>query len=125
MKEIFPSSDKARATDTKRENKYPWEAMKVDDSFHVTYNEIKLESLRPLASRMGKKFNKKFKVVDHGIEKGYEVSCRSLREQIAVQSPVEISDKPFTSVDEATNIARIARETGKSIWEVKKELEGK
>lgn len=72
--------------------KYPWSTVPIGKSFVVAHNEMKLTSLRPFANRMGKKFGKKFRVVDHGPEIGYEVACKPMDEQTAIQSSTGIVD---------------------------------
>lgn len=76
------------------EAKYPWKELKVGESFPVDPNDIKLSSLRPFATRMGKKFGKKFRVKDHG--ESYEVGCIPMSTAEAIttsQNIVEVLNK--------------------------------
>lgn len=92
MKQIFPSSEKVMQIKTRREAKYPWQELRAGQSFQVSYSEIALDSLRPLASRMGKKFGKRFRVVDHGEKVGYEVACLPMTETEAIQTSSNVVD---------------------------------
>src|SRR5690242_12430093 len=73
MRQIFDSSDKAMQADARSRKKYPWEELGVGQSFAATPDEITLDSLRPLASRMGKKLGRRFRVINHE-DKSYEVA---------------------------------------------------
>lgn len=88
MKQLYPSSPQALDKPVRgiREAKYPWNEIQPGQSFSIDYDEIKIDSLRPFVSRMAKKFNKKFRVVDHGEKVGYEVACLAMTEAEAVQS---------------------------------------
>jgi len=70
---IFESSPKInedRRTNVKRN--FPWNTINCGQSFAVPLNEMKLITLRSMASAKGKKLHKKFKVVQH--ETTYEVA---------------------------------------------------
>lgn len=76
--ELFPISNKAKErleAGIDKRAKYPWHTCSVGQSFAVDHNTIKLTSLRSLADRTGKRINKKFIVIDHGANAGYEVAC--------------------------------------------------
>ena len=83
MSQFFEPSPKALKTSTDRWNKkydFPFDTVPVGMSFPVAKDEvISLDTLRTLASRMGKKTNKHFRVIDHG-DTGFEVFCHSVRE---------------------------------------------
>lgn len=55
--------------------KYPWRTMPIGHSFAVSYSETGRASLQTLAYKSGKRMGRKFRVVDHGPEQGYEVKC--------------------------------------------------
>ena len=42
---------------------FPWDTLEKDECFPVSFNEMKLKTLRAAASTKGKKLNKKFKVI--------------------------------------------------------------
>jgi hypothetical protein len=84
--EFFDSSDKAKTT---RANpvgvtKYPWKVIPVGKSFVVPRENIKFSVLRSLASKSGKVVGKKFRVIDHGEGRPYEVACLQMTETEAV-----------------------------------------
>lgn len=70
--------------------KYPWSTIPIGKSFIITHNEMKITSLRPFANRMGKKYGKKFRVIDHGPETGYEVACKPMEEKRAIEASSNI-----------------------------------
>ena len=76
MRLIGPSSEKMnkKSIPKKGQSKYdfPWDSLSVGMSFGVAKDEIKLSTLRSMASQKGKKLQCTFKVLDHG-ENGYEV----------------------------------------------------
>lgn len=86
MRQLYASSPRALDKPVRgiREAKYPWKDITVGQSFSIAYSEIKIESLRPFVSRMAKKFGKKFRVIDHGEEAGYEIACIPMSESEAV-----------------------------------------
>lgn len=87
IRRTVPSSAQAGATLVRGiTKKYPWETIKVGESFPVYYNEMKLTSLRPYANRMAKKFGKRFQVINHGPEIGYEVACLLMEEKQAIET---------------------------------------
>lgn len=108
MRQLYPSSPKALDKPVRgiREAKYPWKEIQVGQSFSIGHDEIKLESLRPFVSRMAKKFGKKFRVIDHGAEAGYEVSCQ----------PFVEAGKELT----AEQLIKTAEAQGKSVWQLPK-----
>lgn len=54
---------------------FPFDEVPVNLSFAVARNEVKnIAVLRSIATRAGAKYNRRFKVIDHG-EAGYEVFC--------------------------------------------------
>jgi hypothetical protein len=70
---IFDSSPKIsedRRTNVKRD--FPWDIVNCGQSFAVPKAEMKLITLRSMASVKGKKLSKKFKVVEHS--EVYEVA---------------------------------------------------
>ena len=70
---IFKSSPKAsedRRTNVKRN--FPWNDVECGQSFAVPKSEMKVMTLRSMASVKGKKLKKKFRVVEH--EEAYEVA---------------------------------------------------
>lgn len=93
MKQVFPSSPAMLDKPMRGvpEAKYPWKTINVGESFPVDAKEIKLSSLRPFATRMGKKHGKKFRVVDH--KNGtYEVGCLQVQldpNDLAARFPVK------------------------------------
>jgi len=70
---IFPSSDKVKRK-IERVEKYPFALLKVGESFAVPKVMVKDASLRNHASIVGKRLGRKFTVVDHGENGGYEVA---------------------------------------------------
>lgn len=73
----FESSPAMRSAGAliERKRKYLWQELELGESFPVSHSEIKLGSLVTLAFRTGKRLGKKFRVLDHGPEQGYEVGC--------------------------------------------------
>lgn len=77
MTEIYPSSDKAKERALINRNaveKYPFSKLEVGQSFQVGFKEILQQSLRNQASRVGRKLDRKFVVILHSEEAGYEVA---------------------------------------------------
>lgn len=77
--EIFPMSPIAIASLTKKEKKYPYEKLLVGQSFIVKYGDCKHDTLVNSAYLAGKKQGKRFKVIDHGPQVGYEVAFIEFR----------------------------------------------
>ncbi len=50
-----------------------WETLEIARSFVISCDEMELSNLRNKAWRMGKKLNKRFRVIDHKKD-GYEVA---------------------------------------------------
>ena len=69
-REIYPASPAAKVT----EKKYPWKSLQLGYSFKVATDECSFKSLQNYASRMGKKLGRRYRVVNHGLEIGYEVA---------------------------------------------------
>jgi|SRR5665213_3205210 len=65
---------------------YPWVELPVGKSFGVDKNRIKFSSLRTLASRMGAKLKRRFRVCEH--EKAYEVGRLSDKSEKVENRPV-------------------------------------
>lgn len=66
MYEIIESSEKLTKFEPRKPKRnYPWEKLKCGQSFAIPKSEIKLETIRPIASKKGKQLGKKFKVVEH------------------------------------------------------------
>ena len=74
---IFPSSQELTKTNLKQA-KFPWHELKPGMSWAIQHNEVSYGTLKSMASRFGMKLGYKFRVVDHGPEKGYEVGCMAL-----------------------------------------------
>lgn len=123
MKQIFQSSQQALDKPRRgiREAKYPWKNITAGQSFSVNHSEIKLNSLRPLVSRMAKKFNKKFRVIDHGEEAGYEVACIHMTEVEAIQSSSNVVEASRMLGDGATGITQSALDDMNVRFPVRKE----
>lgn len=64
---------KAMAGAGKKQSKYPWHELEPGKSFSVAESNIKIASLETLAYRMGKRHNKRFKVLHHKEYGVYEV----------------------------------------------------
>lgn len=83
MSQFFEPSSKALKTSVDRWNKkynFPFDTIACGHVIPSNKDEvISVDTLRTLASRMGKKMNKHFRVIDHG-DTGFEVFCHSLRE---------------------------------------------
>ena len=83
--------------------KYPWAEVPTGKSFTINdKSAIKFKVLRSLASKMGKKLGRKFRVAEH--DGCYEVNCRIVTEVEAVSS--------------AEQLTKQSLESGKSIWEL-------
>ena len=68
----FPSSERAlRISEVDRR----WETLEIGRSFSIDSSQLALHNLRNKAWRMGKKLNKRFRVVDH--KTCYEVARRA------------------------------------------------
>lgn len=66
-KDTFPCSDKAKAMlsrDT-RPMKYPWTTMEVGTSFQASKAEVSHSTMVNNCYKMGRKYGKKFRVVEH------------------------------------------------------------
>lgn len=76
MVEFFDASPKsiARGRGQRSAVQYPFEDLEVNKCFIIKYGSIKIGSLRNKASAMGKQLGRRFTVVDHGEEGGYEVA---------------------------------------------------
>ena len=74
MTEFFDSSPTLKNFKRKsQEMKHPWDKLEIGKSFVVQKSDGKLETLRASASKWGKKLQRKFIVVDHGEEVGFEI----------------------------------------------------
>jgi len=75
VRPTFPSSAMATATKITKigSPKYPWSTMDVGTSFHVATGEATYATIRNSCSKMGKKFKRKFRAIDHGND-GIEVA---------------------------------------------------
>jgi hypothetical protein len=62
--EIFTSSPQL-TTPKVIKHKYPWNELECGQSFAIPKDKIKLSTLRPMATAKGKRWNKKFKVIEH------------------------------------------------------------
>lgn len=71
MYEIYPCSQKA--LDKIRGSNYRYADLEVGQSFRIPFGEIKIGSLRNKVSVAGKKLGRKFSVIEHDKETGYEV----------------------------------------------------
>jgi len=71
--EFFDASPEALSKT--RKIKYPWDSIPVGKSYTFADNEVKFGTLRSMASKMGKKLGKTFKVVHHVEHKVYEIAC--------------------------------------------------
>jgi hypothetical protein len=92
MYEIFDSSSKLSQDNRKKKTRlYPWENTTYGKSFRVPHSEIKFSTLRSQASYWGKRLGKQFKVIDHGVDIGYEVGCIGLRDKANKKEPVKVS----------------------------------
>lgn len=93
LKPIFKSSPQAAITPIKKGMpKYPWVEVQPGYSFVINSTDMKFTTARSFASRMQKKFGKKFRVIDHGPEVGYEVACLPMTESEAVQAGGSVID---------------------------------
>jgi len=97
LKPIFKSSPQAGITTIRKGiPKYPWVEVQPGFSFIINPTDMQLNTARSFASRMQKKFGKKFRVIDHGAEVGYEVACLPMTEDEAIQTSsnvIEANDK--------------------------------
>lgn len=86
MTQFFDNSPAAVAKRVGRVGlqKYPWNTVPAGKSFAVVRNDIKFNVLRSLASRTGKKLNRKFRVIDHKDNGPYEVAHLVMSEDEAV-----------------------------------------
>lgn len=97
LKPIFKSSPQAAIIPIKKGMpKYPWVEVQPGYSFVISSTDMKFTTARSFASRMQKKFGKKFRVIDHGTEVGYEVACLPMSEDQIIQTSsnvIEANDK--------------------------------
>lgn len=70
-----PAMSEKRTINVK--GKYPWRDILPGQSFAVAVGEAKYTTLVSAAHRMGKKWNKRFRVLDHG-DRGLEIGCFEL-----------------------------------------------
>lgn len=70
---IFPSSEKVKKR-IERNEKYPFKLLEVGQSFAIPKMMVKDASLRNHASIVGRRLGRKFTVIDHGEQAGYEVA---------------------------------------------------
>lgn len=69
---IFPSSDKLTNPEPRKPKRdWPWKTLECGQSFSIEFEEIKLVTLRPMVSNMGRQLGKKFKLIVH--DSCYEV----------------------------------------------------
>ncbi len=80
MREIFPMSAKMIAAVAKKEKKYPYEQLLMGQSFNVKHGDCTEGTLCNSAYLAGKKLGKRFRVIDHGKDIGFEVALIGLRE---------------------------------------------
>jgi len=72
MTDIFPSSAAFKAAKGKsgggkgRKWVYPWLELAVGDSFPISPDKMKFETAQSLAYKTGKRYNRKFAVLNHG-----------------------------------------------------------
>lgn len=93
LKPIFKSSPQAGVTPIRKGiPKYPWVEVQPGFSFVINSSDMKLATARSFASRMQKKFGKKFRVINHGPEVGYEIACLPMSEVEAVSSGGGVPD---------------------------------
>ncbi len=64
--------------------KYPWDTLKIGQSFEILYSDMKKSSVAPFVSRMAKKHKKKFKVTDMPDYSCYLVSCIPMTTEQAI-----------------------------------------
>jgi hypothetical protein len=74
MTDFFDSSPALKNFKRKSpEMKHPWDKLEIGKSFVVKHSEGKLETLRASASKWGKKLQRRFIVVYHNEDIGFEV----------------------------------------------------
>lgn len=64
--------------------KYPFETIRIGESFPILYSEMKEKSVNPYVSKMGRKYGKKFKVTKFDNYQSYLISCIPMTETEAV-----------------------------------------
>jgi len=74
MQKIYDASPKAMARVPGQSGDTRFEELKVGQCLIFVHGSIPIGSLRNKASRLGKKLGRKFTVVDHGPNEGYEVA---------------------------------------------------
>lgn len=105
MKKTFPASEQALTIQRKqRTTKYPWATMEIKTAFKVEMDDMKLETLIPYASRMGRKLGRIFNVVDHSKtdNPGYEVAFIGYQDKIEKKSKPN-KDQPASLIDVLKN----------------------
>lgn len=74
MTKFFDSSPALKNFKRKSpEMKHPWDKLEVGKSFVVLHSDGKLATLRASASKWGKKLERRFVVLDHGADVGFEI----------------------------------------------------
>lgn len=72
LRQVYPNSGKLLKPEPKQtKHDFPWLTLECGQSFIVQFEEMKLQTLRPLVSNMNRKLNKKFKIAVH--DNCYEV----------------------------------------------------
>jgi hypothetical protein len=72
MTERYPiSSSSPKLFQVGRKYDYPFNSLQIGQSFPIKKDEVKLETLRSIVSKAGKKLEMKFRVISH--DECYEV----------------------------------------------------
>lgn len=86
MRKTFPNpvipETKPRGTVTK----YPFKTVPIGEGFPVLYSDMKKISLAPYVHRMGKKYGKKFVIIDQPQYKTWWIACVPMPEEEAIAS---------------------------------------
>lgn len=76
LRQLFPHSEQVgqKVARKSREKKYPFDTVGVGESFVIYHKEMTAKSVKTYVSRMGIKLGRRFVIVDHGEETGYEIA---------------------------------------------------
>jgi hypothetical protein len=70
----------------KKKHNFDWEGLEIGKSFNVKIDEIELKHLKSMASKQGKRLGKRFRVIKHSNEIGYEVGRLDVETVVSVES---------------------------------------
>jgi len=86
MRKTFPNPVIPEAKQRGTVTKYPFKTVPIGEGFPVLYSDMKKISLAPYVHRMGKKYGKKFVIIDQPQYKTWWIACVPMPEEEAIAS---------------------------------------